>query len=110
MNWLKSQLLFLHVLKDAKPKDRGALLTTADDDLIKTIVECAINTLNANNKLTKEDKNKLSKYKNRLRALVNRKISFENKCKLLILKGGFIVPSLISILSGVTGTLISGNN
>jgi len=110
MNRLKSQLHFLNVLKDAKPQARRALLTSADDDLIKAIVECAINTLNGNHKLTKEDKGKLSKYKNRLRALVNLKISFKIKRKLLVQKGGFIVPLLTSILSGVIGSLISGNN
>ena len=66
INRLKSLLHFLHVLKDAKTQARRALLTSADDDLIKAIVECAINTLNGNHKLTKEDKGKLSKYKNRL--------------------------------------------
>jgi len=65
MNRLKSQLHYLHVLRDAKPKARRALLASADDNLIKAIVECAINTLNGNHKLTKEDKGKLSKYKNR---------------------------------------------
>jgi hypothetical protein len=48
MNRLKSQLHFLHVLKDAKPQARRALLTSADNDLIKAIVEGAINTLNGN--------------------------------------------------------------
>jgi hypothetical protein len=48
-----SQVHFLHVLKDAKPPARGALLTSVDDDLIKAIVECAINTLNSNHKLIK---------------------------------------------------------
>jgi len=109
MNRLKTQLHFLHVLKDAKPQTRRALLTSADDDLIKAIGECAINTSNGNNKLTKEDKGKLSKYKSRLRALVNQKISFKSKRKLLIQKGGFIVPLLTSILSGVIGTLVSEN-
>ena len=66
MNRLKSQLHFLHVLKDAKPQARRALLTFASDDLIKAIVECAINTLNGNHKLTKDEKSKFSKYKNRL--------------------------------------------
>jgi hypothetical protein len=101
MNRLKSQLHFLHVLKDANPPARRELLTTADDDLIKAIVECAINTLNGNHKLTKKDKGNLSKYKNRLRALVNPKISFKDKRKLLIQKGGFIFPLLTSILSVV---------
>jgi len=90
MNRLKSQFHFLHVLKDAKPQARRALLTSADDDLIKAIVECAINILNGNNKLTKEDNDKISKYKNRLLALVNPKINFKCKRKLLIQKGGFI--------------------
>jgi hypothetical protein len=110
MNRLKSQLHILHVLKDAIPSARRALLTSADDDLIEAIVECAINALNGNHKLTKEDKGKLSKYKNRLWALVNPKNSFMNKRKILIKKGGFIVPLLTSILSGVIGSLISGNN
>jgi hypothetical protein len=77
MNRLRSQLHFLQVLKDAKPQARRALLTSANDDLIKAIVECAINTLNGNGKLTKEDKGYLSKYKNPLRALVKPKTSLE---------------------------------
>jgi len=71
MNRWKSQLHFPQVIKDAKPQARHTLLTSADDDLIIAIVECAINTLHGNHKLTKGDKSKLSKYKNRLRALVS---------------------------------------
>src|SRR5215469_3099291 len=110
MNRLNSQLHFLHVLKDAKPQARRALLESASDDLIKAIVECAINTLNGNLKLTKNEKTRLKKFKNRLRALVSPKISFKSKRKLLVQKGGFIVPLLTSILSGVIGALINNNN
>jgi len=39
INRLKSLLHFLHVLKDAKTQARRALLTSADDDIIKAIVE-----------------------------------------------------------------------
>jgi hypothetical protein len=45
MNRLKSQLHYLHVLKDAEPQARRALLASASDELLKVIVECAINTL-----------------------------------------------------------------
>jgi hypothetical protein len=110
MNRLKSQLHFLHVLKDAKPQARRQLLVSASDELIKAIIECAINTLNGNHKLSKDEKSKLSKYKSRLRALINPKITIKNKRKFLIQKGGFIVPLLTSILSGVIGSLISNNN
>jgi len=97
MNRLKSQLHFLHVLKDAKPQARRALLASADDELIKAIVECAINTLNGNHKLTIDEKGKLKKYKNHVRALVNSKISSKCKRKLLVQKGGFIFPLLASV-------------
>jgi len=109
MNRLQSQLHFLHVLKDAKPQARLALLASAVDDLIKDIVECAINTLNGNDKLSKDEKSKFSKYKNRLGALIDPKFSFKSKRKILIQKGGLISPLLTSILSGVIGTLTNNS-
>ena len=55
MNRLKSQLHFLHVVKDAKPQARRVLLSAVGDDLKKAIVECAINTLNGNHILSKQE-------------------------------------------------------
>lgn len=110
MNRVKSQYHYLHVLKDAKPQARRALLSSASDELIKVIVECAINTLNGNHKLSTDKKTKLSKFKTKLRTLVNPKISFKRKRKLLVQKGGFIVPLLTSILSIVIGALITNNS
>jgi hypothetical protein len=78
MNPLKFQYHFLHVIKDAKPQARRALLTTANDELIKAIVECAINKLNGNYKLSRKGKSKLTRSKSRLHALVNSKISFNS--------------------------------
>ena len=46
----------------------------------------------------------------RLRALVNPKVSFKNKRKLLTQKGGFIVPLLTSILVVVIGALINNSS
>ena len=48
MSRVQSQLHFLHVLKDAKPQARRALLASEDDEFVKAIVECALNTLNGN--------------------------------------------------------------
>jgi len=84
---LKSQLHFLHVLNDAKPKARRSLLASASDDLIKAIAECVINILNGNHKLTKDENSKLQNCKNRLRGLLKAKISFKCKRKFLIQKG-----------------------
>jgi hypothetical protein len=107
MNRLKSQLHFLRVLKDANPEARRVLLESASDELIKAIVEYAINTLNGNHKLSKEEKSKLNNFKKRFRALVDPNISFKRKCRLIVPKGEFIVPLITSILSGVIGALIN---
>ena len=56
MNRLKSQIHFLHALKDVKTQARLALLASAVDELTKGIVECAINTQNGNHKLTIDEK------------------------------------------------------
>jgi len=97
---LQSKLHFLHIFK---VNFKTNAFYSASDELIKAIIECAINTLNGNHKLFKEDIAKLSKYKNRLRALVNPKIGFKSKSKLLILKGGFIFPLLTSFCQEQSG-------
>ena len=109
MNQSKSQLNFLCVVKEAKLQATRVLLASAGDDFIKAIVECAINTLNGNHKLSKEENSKLSIYKIRLRVLIDPKISFKSKRKILIKKVVFIVPLRTSILSGVIGILINNN-
>jgi hypothetical protein len=83
------------------------LLESESDELIKGIVECAINTLNGNHTLSKEEKSKLNTFKKRLRSLVDPKICLKRKRKLIGYKGGFIVPLLTSILSGVIRALIN---
>ena len=52
----------------------------------------------------------MRKYKNRLRGLVDTKISFKRKSKLLVQRGAFIVSLLASVLLGVRGSLINNNN
>ena len=109
MSRLQSQLQILQVLKDAKPQARRALLASADEELIKAIVGCALNSLNGKYKLTKEEKCKWKKYKSCLRALIDPNISFKSKRKLLLQKSGFIFPMLASVFSDIIGSLISNN-
>jgi hypothetical protein len=66
--------------------------------------------MKCNRKLSKEEKGKLSKYKNSLLALFNKKISFKNKRKLFIRRGLSVVPLLTSILSCVIGGIINNNS
>lgn len=107
MKRLKSNVHELHVLRKARPVARRAILKTASDDLIKTLIECVLNTLNGNHPIRASVKNKLLPYKKYLRKIANGGISLKKKRKLIIQKGGFLIPLLTSILSGVIGSLIS---
>jgi len=89
MNRFKSQLQCFHVLKDVKPQARSALHTTARDDLINVSVERTINALNGNHKLTKDEKRKLVKYKNRFRAMVTQRLVLKENVNFQFRKEGF---------------------
>lgn len=106
MQRLKSKKHFLHVLKNATPQVRKTILQGADDSLIKAILECILNTLNGNHKVSSSIKNKLCKYKKCLRQLSNPKYSIKKKRKLLVQHGGFLGALLTSLLSGLVGKLI----
>jgi hypothetical protein len=95
----------LHVLKSAKPKLRGVILKEADKNLILAIVECALNVLNGNCKLRTCIKRKLRKHKNILRRLIDRSEKISTKKKRIIQKGGFLIPLLSAVLSGLTSLI-----
>lgn len=107
MKRLKSNKHILHVLRNTTPKVRKAILQSADDDLIKALVECVINTLNGNHKINTSTKTKLCKYKNCFRQLANPKVSLKKKRKIFIQKGGFLGVLLSTLLSGLVGSLLN---
>ena len=102
MKRIKSNYHALHVLKTANPKLRKAILQNANRELILSIVECALNVLNGNCKISECTKRKLGKHKSVLRDLCT-KASVDKKKRLIIQKGGFLIP----LLSAVLPSLIS---
>lgn len=107
MKRLKLNKHFLHILKYARPKLRKAILENADDELIKTLLEIVVNTLNGNHKVTKSIKSKLSKYKHCFRKLACTKVPLKKKRKIIVQTGGFLSILLPSLLSGLIGKLIN---
>lgn len=55
----------LYVLKTNNGKLRKAIIENVDDELIKTITEIIVNTLNGNAKLKRKDHSILNRYKKR---------------------------------------------
>ncbi|KAI8511990.1 hypothetical protein Bbelb_110900 [Branchiostoma belcheri] len=92
----------LRVLSKANPKLRKAILSTAPNDLLKSICDCSHNVLKGNIRLTPGQRKGLSRHKNTLRQLGDKKIPLAKKRRTLIQKGGFLSLLLSPIISAIT--------
>lgn len=91
-----------------KKKLRNTIIQCGSRDLIQSICECILNSLNGNITLGHEDIKKLEKYKKPLRKLL-KNISLKTKKKILIQNGGFLqilLPSVITGLASIIGSVI----
>ena len=98
MKRIRSNYHSLHVLKDARPNLRRAILANNDKELINSVGECALNVLQGNVKLSKCAKRKLRKFRRQLRTVADRHVSLAVKKKVIIQSGGFIVPFRSAVL------------
>ena len=101
MKRIRSHYHSLHALKDAHPKLRRAIIANSNEDLLKSISECALNVLTGNVKLSNCKKRELHKFIRQLRTVVDKHLPLARKKKLIIQSGGF----LVSLLSAVLPTL-----
>ena len=96
---LKRQVLCLQMLNRTKnTKLRKAILEHADADLISALCECAHNILRGTVRLTPREKVRLRKYKNKLRLLVNKRLSVSRRRRGIQQSGGFL-PALLAPLA-----------
>jgi len=98
MKRIKSSFYKLHVLKDAKPKLRKAIISNCDKELIHTISECALNVLRGNVNLTDCQKKRLRKFKGSLRTVVDKRVPLSRKKRLINQSGGFLIPLISAVL------------
>jgi hypothetical protein len=106
MRRMRSNYHTLHVLQNASPKLRKAILSSCDKELVNTVSECVLNVLRGNVKLTNHHKRRLSKFKGQLRSLVGRRVSLTAKKSLINQRGGFLIP----LLSAMTTVVNTSNN
>lgn len=106
MKRLMDQKHMLYVLKNSKSKLRKNIMKEAHPELIKTLCEICMNTLNGNIKIPIKCRNYLKKYKRTLRRLSFTKANIPSKRKLLIQRGGFLPILLGTLLSGILGQII----
>jgi len=104
MTRVTSNYHHLQVFKTAKFQLRKAIITNCDGELVKAIIECVLNVLQDNVKITPCQK-KLQKFKGKLRAIADRRVSLSGKKQLINQRGGFLVPLLSPILPTVASLI-----
>lgn len=98
----------LRALSRLGAKERAALLKVIGDKEIHCICECVFNTLKGKVPLSTNQKRRLSRHKNTLRKLVKSGESLSKKRKLLMQKGGSLLPLILGpLVSGVLGSLFN---
>lgn len=107
-NFGKTTTLALHALHKLNPAQRLALLRTADDSLVKSICECALNTLEGNVALSRGQKSRLGRHRQTLRRLACNRGSWKTKKRIIVQRGnGFLTLLLAPILGTLVSSLIS---
>ena len=95
---LRRQANVLLALAKSHPSVCKAILRGADKDLVQCLSECAYNVLRGNVPLTPVQKAQLTKYKQKLRRVANKKTALKQKQK-TFQTGGF-VPLIAKALLG----------
>ena len=108
---VKRQAPLLQALAQANPHICKAILRGADKDLLQCLSECALNVLRGNVTLTGPQKAKLTKYKQKLRKVANKKVSLKEKHK-IVQTGGFapalLAPLVKPVIAPLAGKVLSG--
>ena len=107
MDKIKNNYLCLKYLSCCNNKIRKEVLKGVNQELILTLCDCILNCLNGNIKLNDNDILKLKKYKKALRSLISRNQTIKKQRKILVQKGGYILPIIVpSILTALGSYLL----
>lgn len=96
----------LTVLAQAPPKMRKAILTHANEPLVRTLTECVYNVLRGNVPVKACDFKKLKRFRSKLRKVVAPKQKWRGKRDVFIQHGGFL-PILLPIIGSAISGLIT---
>ena len=103
---MKDNLAYLQVLAKCKPKLRKAIIDHGPADVVMSICECTYNLLKGTIPLSSRQKQRLSRYKEHLRTLADKKVSRIKKKRLLNQKGGNILTALLPPVLTALGSLL----
>ena len=97
---MKKNARVLCLLSKTSPKVIKAVISSSNNDLIKTISACSSNVLSGKYFLEQSEIDKLKKHKKALRNLSEKHTSVEDK-RALLMKGGSLLPILIGTIAPI---------
>ena len=88
---------------------RKQMIQSASKEVIDTVCECCLNVLKGTIPLSPHQKKCLGKHRHLLRQMVQKKIPVRQKKKMLVQRGGFLLPMLLgNVLKGIAGPMLGG--
>ena len=97
----------LRLLTHCKSKMRNAILKNCENDLIHIICDCVYKVVKGNvSGLTQEKVNKLARHKTSLIKLT-KKVPIKEKRKILVQKGGGLLPFLLPLVAPLIAEAVS---
>ena len=100
----------LEIVGECKKKLRNSIILNSDNDFILTIIKCVLNIMNGNVNLNDENFKILKPYNKTFKKLIKKKISLNNKRKIIVQKGGFLqffIPAIISAVGSIASAIIT---
>jgi len=107
MKRVKSNYHNLHELRTAEPKLRKAIISNCNKELVNSILECILNVLNGNVKLTGRNTRKLRKNKVTLRNVADKRVSLSTTKKLVVQRRGFLFSLISAVLPAIASLIVS---
>jgi len=105
MKRVKTNYHTLQVLKTADQKLRKAIISKCNKEVVHCISECILNVQYGNIKLTGCDTRKLQKHKSALRKVSDMRVPLSAKKKIIVKRGGFLLPLLSAILPTIASLI-----
>jgi len=99
----------LYVLKTAEPKLRKAIISNCNKEHLNSICECISNVLKGNVWLSGWRTRKLRKHKDTFRKVADKRVPLSTKKKLVVQKGGFLLPLLSAVLPAIASLIVSSS-
>jgi len=95
----------LYVLKATDPKLRKAIIAKCNQETLKSICECDLNVLRGNIPLRPCSERMLKTYRNSILKAADKSVFLSAKRKVILRRGGFLIPLLFAILQTLHGLL-----